>query len=85
MTTDPPAHHLDNVRHLHPATPPAVDVDTIAGQLVTLIDLGRAITARNAVAVIPDNEVGIAGQRIEHIAGVVFATLFDIPPPAARR
>jgi hypothetical protein len=85
MTTDPPVHHLDNVRELHPTPAAAVDVDTIAGQLVTLIDLGRAVTARNAVAVIPDNEVGIAGQRVEHIAGVVFATLFDMPPPAARR
>jgi hypothetical protein len=85
MTTEPkPVHHLADVRELRP--PPAeVDVDTIAGHLVTLIDLGRAITARNAVAVIPDLELEAAGQRVEHLAAVLFRTLFDAPPPAPRR
>lgn len=80
------AHHLDNVRQLRPRdTGDTVDVDTIAAQLVTLIDIGRAITARNAIAVIPDADLHFAGQRVEHIATRLFVTLFDCPPPRARR
>jgi len=80
------SHHLDNVRELRPASAGApVDIDAVADLLVTLVDLGRAITARNAVAVIPDAELALAGQRVEHIAGRLFITLFDTPAPAARR
>ena len=46
-TTNPPGRHLAVV-DTPPAAPPAadVDIDSIVQSLTTLVDLGRAITAR---------------------------------------
>ena len=55
----------------------------------TLVDLGRAITARSSLLLIADPELVLAGQRVEHIAGKVFERIFDAPigtvPPAGPR
>ena len=62
-----------------PPRPTELDVDELAGWLVTLVDLGRAISARASVAVIVDGELVFAGQRVEHLAGRVYAAIFGSP------
>lgn len=57
-------HHLTEVRVVDPGP----DVAKLLGSLV---DIGRDIVARNTVAVIPDAEITLAGQRVEHIATVI--------------
>jgi len=75
----------DNVHQLHsrPAVDPAelVDIETIAGRLLILRDLGRAIAARSTVLLIPDPQLVLAGQRVEHIADAIFRQVFETELP----
>jgi len=75
----------DNVHQLHsrPAGDPAelVDIETIAGRLLILRDLGRAIAARSTVLLIPDPQLVLAGQRVEHIADAIFRQVFETELP----
>jgi hypothetical protein len=77
-------HHLDNVRELRrrPPTPNLddVDIDELAEQLTTLVDLGRVIAAKSAVVLVPAPELVLAGQRVEHIAERVYRTIFGTRP-----
>ncbi len=85
-------HRLDNVRQLHPSPPDGSDgsapapadnqlVETVAGHLIRLRDLGRDIEARATVSVIPDPTLILAGQRVEAIAERLFVEIFTERPP----
>lgn len=78
------------VHHLRPrngATPIAAEpvseelVETVAGLLIRLRDIGRDVTARATVSVIPDAELVLAGQRVEYIAGRLYSSIFAIEAP----
>jgi len=82
----------DNIHQLHPhpaaeiaelyaAPNQLVDVETIAGRLLILRDLGRAIAARSTVLLIPDPQLVLAGQRVEHIADAIFRQVFETELP----
>ena len=79
-TTNPPGRHLAVVDTPPPPPPAAdVDIDSIVQSLTTLVDLGRAITARASLLLIADPELVLAGQRVEFLAGRAFALIFDAP------
>lgn len=79
MTTD----HRDNVTPIRRPDAERVwheaDVDALGSQLLTLVDLGRAIAARASLMLVADPELVLAGQRVEHIAGRIFERIFDAP------
>lgn len=79
-TTNQPGRHLAVV-DTPPAAPPApdVDIDSIVHSLTTLVDLGRAITARASLLLIADPELVLAGQRVEFLAARAFDLIFDAP------
>lgn len=60
------------------ASPPP-DVEGIAQSLTTLVDLGRAIAARAALLIIADDELALAGQRVEWLAARTFELIFEAP------
>lgn len=82
MSTNPPANVLA-FRTRPPAAagaePSAEElVETVAGLLISLRDLGRDIAAKGALVLVPEPDLVFAGQRVEHIAerllGAIFAT-----------
>ncbi len=76
---DPNLVELAEVVDLEARRRPPADVDGIASALVTLVDLGRAITARSSVILVADPELVLAGQRVEYLAGRVFELIFEAP------
>ena len=88
MSTNPPANVLA-FRTRPPADAAAAEptagrsadeqlVETVAGLLISLRDLGRDIAAKGALVLVPEPDLVFAGQRVEHIAerllGAIFAT-----------
>lgn len=83
MSTKPPT-NVVAFRTRPPIEPEAVAeelVETVAGLLIRLRDLGRDIAAKGALVLVPEPELVLGGQRVEHIAERLFVAIFATEAP----